>query len=844
MADMGAVAIICAAVLLVWVLYLAAPRRLPRSTEFFELVPAGGPSRDLELAGQGVSAVTQTLQGGWVGNSLRRANRIYLVRHWDGEQMRVLIACPRGLPQAQQLAGAVGAVAEPTGPVKLGPMRRASYVRQVQFVGGKQLGQASTALPLGGLASSLGDLMMNQGEESALVVSLWSPGRFWVNKYRKWLGSHERHQGLMQWNVDPQLKSNGLLATNITACCARDGDTEAMVLSAVEHLPGSMFDTRAVTPSDMGWLATALIIILGSIAGTVEKVISIPQMVVVAVLAGVLPMLLLWRRGPLTNRRLINRLRVGAAPQTRSAGNFILRRLRASSATNMTQPPAPWAMMSPNQVAVLISPPELGQEGAKARRSTERTAPAELLKADGPLVGLDIRDRPVYLDTGVLEQGLLCTGDPGQGKTVFLLQLWGSLLAMRQRETPAADNYNRRCMLWIETKGDGAQRAIDMAVRAGVPREEIIYLDASSNTGDRLELLDWTNPQRAANEITEAMAYSLPAGYIMGRSSAALVAAWHLVLSTTPEMKQSIQPKFPAAPMVVNCLLGGTPDPNAQSMWFEWYRDWLARYKAQYKNGCSDRKVARQITELNKAVEGIAYYMHMPKQRRDQEMRAPSDRLSDLMQVTHLWTPSSARREWSVRELLYYRQVVVLNVGGGGITPQNSQRLAAMFLYILNSAVEQICDSWQAKGQSVAIFSDELSYICGTGSGKDVIGSLKDAGRSRGVRQFYATQRLDQVPPSIQSTLRSCDTEFFLRTNNPDIASMAVQDLTGSNQQSGWTLDDLRDLPSMRGVMRTRAGGMAQPPFTLKLIPEQQFDTTLAHRRALTPGAGRAIEAS
>lgn len=839
MSDFAAVCV--SSIIAAWALWCLVPARALRAGPWFELVPLAGKPPPLPTATPGVAAVMHSMGGGWFGSSVRHAGHLHAVRVWDGTGAHLWVACPHGQNQATQLALAVGAKAVPGAGPQWRRMPRVAWLRQVQWVGGKQGSQGE--LPLDAAAVAVGALMAEQREESAILVHMWAPGRAWFNRYRSHLAGEQTAQNTFTAYKDPQLSSNALVACTIAAMSGPGGDAADLAMATLEHLPFSSYQAQAVQVSDMPLGLAALGILAAAVALATQGLLSILATIWAVVWGcGVPTLLLAWQR-PVRNRRFAQRMSRGVAPVRRTAGSSPRRAWRKyisrSFVGGLEQPAVPWMMLSPEQVATLIMPPPANQVGRGAQESTTVAAPAEVLRPGGPMAGVDIYGRPVYLDPDILEQGCLCTGDPGQGKTVFQLGLWGSLLTLRAQAAPDSDGFSRHCAIWIESKGDGAERAYNVALRAGVPPEQILQFDVLSESGPRLELLDWSDPLRGANEITEAMAYSLPAGYIMGSSAPALVAAYRLALSMTPQMVASVGGRVPPTPQVVRALMGGDADSDAQSKWFEWFRDWAARtpVASPASNGGAEALFSNPTSALQAAVEGFGYYMRMDKRTRDDILRPPITRLTDLLSARPLWTPAPDRPAWSARALLQYRQVAIINMGGGQLSPQVAQRLAAMFLYVLAAAIDQECDRWQQLGRSVSIFSDELSHICGTGSGRDVIGTLKDAGRSRGVRQFYATQRLDQVPPNVQSVLRSCDTELILRTLNTAMATMAMEDLTGSATPTarGWTVSNIRDLAALEGIMRTRSGGRSLQPFTLRLVPEGEFNPDVATGRSIAP---------
>jgi len=174
--------------------------------------------------------------------------------------------------------------------------------------------------------------------------------------------------------------------------------------------------------------------------------------------------------------------------------------------------------------------------------------------------------------------------------------------------------------------------------------------------------------------------------------------------------------------------------------------------------------------------------------------------------------------------------------------------MSAMAVYMLRSVIERVCEDWESKGLSVFFYCDELSNICGAegaGSGElDVIASLKDIGRSRGVKLNLATQRMDQLPVTVRTVLSTMATKLYLRTESLVMATGAVHDLVGREIEGYstkvlFTPEDIRNLAQFEGVLRVRVGDVAQPPFNVYLMPEDEFHVELVQGEVGSGGIPR-----
>jgi hypothetical protein len=763
------------------------------------LLPQGSAKTDVVGMASGVAAALGT----------RMRGRLQIVRVSDGHSVQLLLG-HRDPHLLKRLAQAVGAQAVPSDPPRV-QVAVSGWLQCPWWQGGTR---DVTSDPQA-LSDGLGRLLAETQEPAVVVVRVGPMWAWRMNKYRRWvraqLGGQHAGEAVMSRQSHPHLSANVLYRVAVAGGAESAEHLRILLGQCAESTPGFDYMWRLQRPQVVGPLVWSLV------SGVLFWVAGAPAVMWVlwGLVAALWVMLGVFRVVGLEVANPVQRqVSHGLCPSRAPLGRFPTRwwygRIR-----HRQVPVVPGLPMSADQIAVLMQPPRLAGAGGEGQSAARQPAPPQLRVAnvDAPLVGVDVQGRLVWLDPQAREEGFLVTGDPGQGKTVACLTIWGADLVNRRR-----DSDPRRCMLWLETKGDGAQRALQMAVRAGYDPSDIMMLDCGASVGPRLELLDRQAPDRSANEITEALTYALPAGSIMGSSAQALVAAFRLALQAGPATWPSFGGQPPSVLKLVLTLMGGVSG-DAQSVLWEFFRDRIQKPAEAGGPQMSElQELMASSDEPTEAVERWGYYMAMSPRDRDPVLRPPINKIADLLAAKAVWTPDPQRPDVGLLDLLQGKRVAIINFGGGGLTPQVAQRLAAITLYLLRSAVERTCSGWQRAGWSVSVYSDEVSHLCDTGSGQDIISWFKDAGRSYGVRLILGTQRMDQLSEMTVRTLSTLGTKLYLRTESPQMAKMGAQDLG-----QFFTDQDLRSLPQFEGVMRTRWQGVPQPPFNLRLIPEQQF---------------------
>ena len=562
----------------------------------------------------------------------------------------------------------------------------------------------------------------------------------------------------------------------ITARPSRDGrsihaaalSTSPALASAWTHVPPPEVKRPrphlAVYPAALAGLIGMVPFLFLPLSGAIARAPVGPLMGAVAMAAAAVAVLRSFRNSPVV--RTIERGGSVALPS--SSG--LLSLLRKD---NQKKVPAPLPIK-------LLAEWAAGGERT-AVTAPKRLAPDEVTVQDGSRVGRDLMGRECWLADADRQWGVFAVGDPGTGKTTWLL----NLLAADCKTVSAGA---QRTIIWIETKGEGAKRAETVMRANGV---QPLVLSSADIVGPRLEVVDWADPDRAANVLTEAMRYAFEHDDIREQSAQILVTA--LRAAVAAPAASCAQLDYPGRPNVMELcywMLGGDPELGAQD---------------RAEQALKDTPEFQQV---------LRYTKHMNKFDSARALEPARNKLQGLRAARGLWE-AGLRPTASFADLIPGHSCVVLNLGpteaGGAYSEQTAQRCAAMLMYLLWDSIKVQCDSWQSQGRSIAIYSDELADIAGFGDpALEVVRALADQGRSRGVLPVFATQRPGQIPPRTQEAVMSFGSRAYFRVEHHETAKNAAADLVDA-----YTDSELRSLPVGQCAARLRRDGVAQTAFTL-----------------------------
>ena len=413
----------------------------------------------------------------------------------------------------------------------------------------------------------------------------------------------------------------------------------------------------------------------------------------------------------------------------------------------------------------------------------DSVAPESVTARSGIRLGDDLAGRACYLPDKDRQWGLFVLGDPGTGKTTLLLNALKGDVAARQAGA-------ERSVLWIETKGEGAQRAAAVIRDTGW---EPCVVKAAIPEGVKLELIDWNDPNRSASLLTDSMRYAYEADDIREQSAGILNAVFSSVIALPPEG-------------VAEIGFQGRPDVMAASYWL---------LGGDTQNRAPER--TRKIFERYGGPEYARFADYLPPARSKTDsmrmLEPPRNKVQALLACRGLFSGND--RPWTTLErLIGEHHVTVLDLSpivGSGYTESTAARTAALMMFCVWDAIKRACDSWQAAGKSVSIYSDELCDIAGFGAPDlEVVRALADQGRSRGVLPVFATQRPGQIPPRTREAVTSFGSHAYFRLKNLAVAEEASRDL-----REAYSVDEVMSLAVGKCAARLCRDGIPQPAFVL-----------------------------
>ena len=373
-------------------------------------------------------------------------------------------------------------------------------------------------------------------------------------------------------------------------------------------------------------------------------------------------------------------------------------------------------------------------------------------------------------------------------------------------------------VIWIETKGEGAARAVSVMERHGAAP---LTLMGSRPSGPRLELVDRSKPAEAGRLLTEAIRYAFEADDIHQASADVLASALEAAAVFPAEAAAEIGVRGGGEPNMIHVafrLLGGVPEE------FRVVKRVLARAVPERHRAAVERYFSRRDFEFERLVEPAR------------------NKLRDLSSVAGLFDSGGGRQRVTWRELLDAAQPTVLNLGrtvavddAGGVagvsavsvgdgegvanrgpsdsmyTETTAQRAAAMAMFMLWHTIQEHCDDWQTHGRQIAVYSDELRDIAGFGKhGMEVVQAMADQGRSRGVLAAFGTQRPDQLHPSTRTAVDSFATQAYFRLRAVEAAQAASAQLYNT-----YTAEQISALPQGWCAISLAAEGVTPSAFTL-----------------------------
>lgn len=452
----------------------------------------------------------------------------------------------------------------------------------------------------------------------------------------------------------------------------------------------------------------------------------------------------------------------------------------------------------PSQIANWMS------AGSRVTQTAPRTAAPEtvIVQADADVpagavvLGKDPRGAQVILRAGDRKYGVFVQGSPGSGKTTLLLCAASEDIRARMGGAP-------RAVLWIETKGEGAQRFEGVAEACAAPPIRINAL-TPAGSDRRLELVDWQAPSSSAHALTSAFVYAF-GDAIQDHSRDVLAGALECACSMGSDAAEALgwQHGKPNVIRVAFWLLGGDASLGAPEK-------------------------ARQIAQQACPDAWPLLYTHLPrpgvsKAESEKRVNAPRNKLRAMLAARGIFEPDG-RRPVTLDDLLSHHQIVLFDLSpdikasagnGADYGSTEAAGLASILMFSLGEAIKQRCGDWTAEGRAVAIYSDELGTIAGFGEGSaSVIEDLADQGRSRGVWAMFATQDPAQIPSSARRGVTAFGSHVVYRMRQAAAAEIAAAQI--AHTDDGFTAEAIQHLNNGDGIAVLSVDATPQQPFVLR----------------------------
>lgn len=461
-------------------------------------------------------------------------------------------------------------------------------------------------------------------------------------------------------------------------------------------------------------------------------------------------------------------------------------------------------VVGPAMVVGVVSP-HAGTSSDVASSRTRR-APVALLDDIGPLVGHSTDgDQPVHISAADAYAGVAALGVAGTGKTQLVQHIWAWNALERVAPSGKPGRPGRaNALVAIESKGEGAAGYANWSRSIG---DEVTLIEIAEPSSPVIDLIaiPGTASERAAF-FTDAMSYAFGEGAIQDRAHEALTAVLSAALAAPEGIGAQAGLEGEPTPIdLAHVLLGGAGDETGVRLAAA-----LAAAHAALPEGA-------ERAELTDALRRLApfYGSSATASTRRTLTESSRNKIAQLVAAGSWWGRSRPRLTWA--EVLSGHRAVVINTGvtsTGRVVPEKlTNVMSAICAYALRDAIMRTCSGWQAAGESVTIFADELSLLAG--SSPEVVAWLRNQGRSYGVRNIFAAQYPEQLSGPVKTALYGFGTMLWMRQAAPTVAAEAVGYLTMDGSE--WTSADLNGLEPYHAIVRATVGGKTQPAVPIRV---------------------------
>lgn len=462
-------------------------------------------------------------------------------------------------------------------------------------------------------------------------------------------------------------------------------------------------------------------------------------------------------------------------------------------------------LVGPSVVVGLVSPHAGALSGAATTRT--RSTPPAMLQRIGPLLGTN-DDGSAHLSAAAMLFGVAIVGRPGSGKSLLVRSLfgWHCLERVRPSGTPGYPGA-RNTLIAFESKGDGAAKYVQWAHSLG---DQILVIDAADPATPAIDLFAVPGDNAAkANFFTNAMKYTFGESAIGDRSLPTIVAVLTAAQAIDAEVLDSIDdrdelslPHGKSPIFYAFQLLAGHSDKTAVT---------LAHGLRNLAVKLRERGTPNAAYELGYSAISSLFEDKTESARRT-FLEAPRNKFEQLLVLEDWWSPSRRKVTWE--QVLEGHRSIVINTGSSAtgviLDESQKQQLSSMLMFSLQNALMRHCSGWLEAQRSVSIFADELSLLAGTSP--EIVGWIRDQGRSYGIRAILATQRPEQLAPSLRNNFLTYSTLISFAQNDVNTAAEVAANVGGD-----WSAEDIQHIEPFHVVVRSEVDQRRQSSFIVGL---------------------------
>ncbi len=476
-------------------------------------------------------------------------------------------------------------------------------------------------------------------------------------------------------------------------------------------------------------------------------------------------------------------------------------------------------MVGPNVVVGMVSPHAGAVSGAAATRA--RATPPVMLQPIGPVLGTN-DDGSAHLSAAAMLFGVAVVGKPGSGKSLLVRSLfgWHCLERVNPSGKPGHPGMNNT-LIAFESKGDGVAKYVDWAHQLG---DKVLVIDVADPRTRGIDLFAVPGDNAAkALFFTNAMKYTFGADAIGHRSFPTIVSVLTAAMAVDARVLDSIEGrdertlKHGMSPIYYAYqLLAGTSDKIAVQL--------AHGIKAL---GVKLRERGEPDEVLEQAYIAISsLFEDRTESARRAFLEPPRNKFEQLLIMEDWWSPARKKVSWT--DILEGHHSVVINTGsspsGTLLDDEQNQQISSLLMFSLQNALKRTCSGWLEAGRSVSLFADELSLLAGTSP--EVVGWIRDQGRSYGIRAMLATQRPEQLGAALRNNFLTYSTLISFAQTDVTTASEVAANV-GSNGE--WTTEDIQHLEPFHVVVRSEVDQRRQSAFIVKLPNSEADIPSFAH---------------